>query len=301
MIDGSGRRLSRDADCQIRLPTHDREKPQEPSVPSSDVTVRAALLDELTAISIAAAGAIRRANWERREVRIKDDATPVTAADEAAEAVICDALARLDPLIPIISEERAEREPPKIHGESYFLVDPLDGTREFIAGRDEYTVNIGLVCAGAPVLGVIAAPALGLLWRGIVDRGAERVEFAGKQTSEPRAIRTHARPARGLRVIASRSHLDAQTKAYIDSLPGAELIRCGSSLKFCRLAEGAADLYPRLAPTREWDVAAGHAILAAAGGSVVLPDGAALAYGSQGLRIPGFLAGGDPARSRGAR
>jgi 3'(2'), 5'-bisphosphate nucleotidase len=270
-------------------------------VPHSDITIRAALLDELTAISIAAAGAIRRSNWERGGVRIKDDATPVTAADEAAEAVICNALARLEPSLPIISEERAEREPPKIHGQSYFLVDPLDGTREFIAGRDEYTVNIGLICSGAPVLGVIAAPALGLIWRGIVGRGAERAEFTAATMSEPRAIRTRAGPDRGLRVIASRSHLDAQTKAYIGGLPGAELIRCGSSLKFCRLAEGAADLYPRLAPTREWDVAAGHAILAAAGGSVVLPDGGALAYGSRELRIPAFLACGDPARLPGAR
>jgi 3'(2'), 5'-bisphosphate nucleotidase len=302
MIDGN-RSLRVARRRSLSRPAHTRsgKTRKEPTVPRSDIAVRAALLDELTAISIAAAGAIRRSNWERGGVRIKEDATPVTAADEAAEAVICDALAQLEPSLPIISEEGTEREPPKIRGQSYFLVDPLDGTREFIAGRDEYTVNIGLICAGAPVLGVIAAPALGLIWRGIVGRGAERIEFAAATMSEPQAIRTRARPNRELRVIASRSHLDAQTKAYIGGLPGAELIRCGSSLKFCRLAEGAADLYPRLAPTREWDVAAGNAILAAAGGSVVAPDGDALAYGGRELRIPAFLACGDRVRSPSAR
>jgi 3'(2'), 5'-bisphosphate nucleotidase len=270
-------------------------------VPSSDIAVRTALLGELTAICVAASAAISRSRLERGDVRIKADQSPVTAADEAAEAVICEGLARLDPLMPIISEERAEREPPKVHAASYFLVDPLDGTREFIAGRSEYTVNIGLVSVGTPVLGVIAAPALGLIWRGIVGRGAERLEFAAGKMSEPQAIRTRPRPDHGPRVIVSRSHLDAETQAYIEGLRGAELIRCGSSLKFCRLAESAADLYPRLAPTRDWDVAAGHAILAAAGGRVVAPDGRALAYGSHELRIPAFLARGDPATSLGGR
>ncbi len=263
-------------------------------MPTSDIAVRAALAGALTAISVAAADAIRRSRWERGGVRIKADESPVTAADDAAEAVIRDGLARLDPLLPVISEERAEREPPTVKGASYFLVDPLDGTREFIAGRSEYTVNIGLICEGAPVLGVIAAPALGLIWRGIAGRGAERLEFAGGAMSEPQAVRIRARPEHALRVMVSRSHLDAQTRAYLDGLPDAEIVRCGSSVKFCRLAEGAADLYPRFGPTRDWDVAAGHAILAAAGGSVVAPDGAALTYGSPQLRIPAFLACGDP-------
>jgi 3'(2'), 5'-bisphosphate nucleotidase len=301
MIDGVGRSASRDADRYGR-PAHTiRIHRQEPSVPASDIAARAALLSELTAICVAASDAIGRSHWERRGVRIKADQSPVTAADEAAEMVIRDGLARLDPLLPVISEERAEHEPPKVEATSYFLVDPLDGTREFIAGRSEYTVNIGLISAGAPVLGVIAAPALGLIWRGIVGRGAERLEFAAGKVSEPQAVRTRPRPSDGLRVMASRSHLGAQTQAYIDGLRGAELVRCGSSLKFCRLAEGAADLYPRLAPTRDWDVAAGHAILAAAGGSVVAPDGTVLAYGSRDLRIPAFLACGDPALSPGGR
>jgi 3'(2'), 5'-bisphosphate nucleotidase len=270
-------------------------------VPISDIAIRAGFLGELTAICIAAADAIGRSRREGGGVRIKADQSPVTAADEAAETVIRDGLARLDPSLPVISEEHAEREPPKIEAASYFLVDPLDGTREFIAGRSDYTVNIGLVCAGAPVLGVIAAPALGLIWRGILGRGAERLEFAVGKTSEPQAVRTCTRRDRRLRVMVSRSHLDAATQAYVAGLPDAELVRCGSSLKFCRLAEGTADLYPRLAPTRDWDVAAGHAILAAAGGRVVAPDGAALAYGSRELRIPAFLACGDPALSPGGR
>ena len=267
----------------------------------SDIAIRAGFLGELTAICVAAAGAIRGSRWEGGGVRMKADQSPVTAADEAAETVIRDGLAQLNPLLPIFSEEHAEREPPKIEAVSYFLVDPLDGTREFIAGRSEYTVNIALVCAGAPALGVIAAPALGLIWRGIVGRGAERLEFAAGKISEPQAVRTRPRPSDGLRVMVSRSHLDAATQAYVGGLSVAELVRCGSSLKFCRLAEGAADLYPRLAPTRDWDVAAGHAILAAAGGRVVAPDGAALAYGSRELRIPAFLACADPALSPGGR
>jgi 3'(2'), 5'-bisphosphate nucleotidase len=146
-----------------------------------------------------------------------------------------------------------------------------------------------------PILGVIAAPALGLIWRGIVGHGAERLEFSERETSPPKPIRARSRPERGLRVMVSRSHLDPQTQAYLNGLHGAQSVPCGSSVKFCRLAEGAADLYPRFAPTRDWDVAAGHAILAAAGGRVVTPDGAALTYGSPALRIPAFLAAGDPA------
>ena len=184
--------------------------------------------------------------------------------------------------------------PKPIAGGSYFLVDPLDGTREFIAGRDEYTVNIALMTDGAPLFGIICAPALGDLWRGIVGRGAERLSFASP-TEAPTRIRTRRRPKNEAVVVVSRSHLEARTKSYVDGLPGAKLVQSGSSIKFCRLAEGSADLYPRLAPTHDWDIAAGHAILKAAGGSVTAPDGASLVYGSNDLLIPAFLAWGDPA------
>ena len=156
--------------------------------------------------------------------------------------------------MPIISEEDTERE--TVKSASYFLVDPLDGTREFIAGRDEYTVNIAVVADGAPILGIVAAPALGLIWRGIVGRGAERLKFSADKASAPKAIHTRSRPEHEFVVMVSRSHLDRRTQDYLAGLPGARLLPCGSSVKFCRLAEGTADLYPRFGPTCDWDVAA---------------------------------------------
>jgi 3'(2'), 5'-bisphosphate nucleotidase len=269
-------------------------------MPAFDIAACAALLDELTAIGARAARAIRELSGHGG-VRNKADGSPVTAADEAAEAAICEGLARLAPGVPIIAEEQAAREKPLLplpsaSGETapYFLVDPLDGTREFIAGSDEYTVNIALMNAGVPICGIIAAPASGLLWRGIVGRGAERLAFTGIQRSAPEPIHTRPRPADELVVLVSRSHLESRTRAYLNAVPRARPVQCGSSLKFCRLAEGAADLYPRLAPTHDWDIAAGHAILKAAGGDVTTPDGLPLAYGSPDLLIPDFIASGVP-------
>jgi 3'(2'), 5'-bisphosphate nucleotidase len=255
------------------------------------------LMEALTTISISAAAAIRRGAGR---VQRKADGSPVTEADHAAEAVIRAGLAALPAPLPIISEEQPEHERPAVRSESYFLVDPLDGTREYVAGRDEYTVNIGLVSAGAPILGIITAPALGLIWRGIVGRGAERLEFSADKAASPQPIHTRSRPDGELILMVSRSHLDAPTEAYLASFPHTRRIGCGSSLKFCRLAEGVADHYPRLGPTHDWDVAAGHAILVAAGGSVIEPDGAALRYGTAKLLIPAFLAWGGPAPTEGA-
>lgn len=267
-------------------------------MPAFDIDDGADLMDALTALSLAAAETILQSR-DDGGVRIKADGSPVTAADEAAEAVIRDGLVRLAPAFPIVSEEHAEREKPVVKSATYFLVDPLDGTREFIAGRDEYTVNIGLISDGAPFLGIVVAPALGLVWRGIVGRGAERLEFSSRKTSSAEAIHTRARPEGELIVMVSRSHLDGPTQAYLNSLPHTRRMACGSSVKFCRVAEGAADHYPRLGPTRDWDVAAGHAVLTAAGGSVIEPDGAALKYGTPELRIPAFLAWGGPAPTEG--
>ena len=250
------------------------------------------LMDALTEITISAAAAIRLHG--RGNVNTKADGSPVTAADEAAEAAIRDGLARFASTLPIISEEEAESERPVITKGSYFLVDPLDGTKEFISGRDEYTVNIALIAEGAPILGIIAAPAQGLIWRGIVGRGAERLRFSGHQAETPQAIKTRPRPEGELIVVVSRSHLEARTQAYLDRFAQTRRVGCGSSVKFCRLAEGAADLYPRLAPTHDWDIAAGHAILVAAGGSVIDPDGGVLHYGSPTLIIPAFIAWGGP-------
>lgn len=171
------------------------------------------------------------------------------------------------------------------------MVDPLDGTREFIAGRDEFTVNIALINLGTPLIGVIAAPAADIVWRGTVGRGAERMTLIDQ--SGRTAIRTRPRSAHPV-IMISRSHLDPNTKAYLASLAQASSVTCGSSIKFCRVAEGTADLYPRLAPTHDWDVAAGHALVLAAGGDVRAVDGSPLVYGTPKRLIPDFIARGNP-------
>jgi len=259
----------------------------------------AALLASLTEIAAAAARSIGEFGASAA-VRRKPDGSPVTAADEAAEAVICESLARVAPGVPIISEEAASRglsrQPSGTElSRGYFLVDPLDGTREFVAGSDEYTVNIAFMVTGQPVVGVIAAPASGIMWRGIVGHGADRLGFLGSPNAAPKTIRTRPRPPNEPVIMVSRSHLEARTRAFVEAVVGAKRIPCGSSLKFCRLAEGDADLYPRLAPTHDWDIAAGHAVLKAAGGDVHASDGSPLVYGTPDLLIPEFIATGSPA------
>ena len=245
------------------------------------------LMADLTRIIRQAAEAILASSTK---ARTKPDGSPVTAADEAAEAVICAGLKRIAPGVPIISEEQSGRETPDPAASgSYFLVDPLDGTREFIAGRNEYTVNIALMTNGTPILGIIGMPALGHIWRGVVGHGADWIEGASATT--PRAIHVRRAPHEPT-IMISRSHLDAQTQAYVEKFDHAKLVQCGSSVKFCHIAEGKADFYPRLAPTHDWDIAAGHAILHAAGGSVTTPDGKAIAYGTKDLLVPAFVARG---------
>jgi 3'(2'), 5'-bisphosphate nucleotidase len=263
-------------------------------VPTLNAAACAEMMDALTEIAARASAAILDVAGNAK-VRRKEDGSPVTAADEAAEAIICEGLKRLAPSVPIVSEEQASHERPQTGPSgSYFLVDPLDGTKEFITGSDEYTVNIAIVTDGAPIFGVITAPTAGIAWRGIVGRGADRLPIAGGKIA-PGAIHSRSRSAEELAAMVSRSHLDERTKAFIARFPRAKLMQCGSSVKFCRLAEGAADLYPRLAPTHDWDIAAGHAIVAAAGGKVAAPDGSPLAYGTAELLIPAFLAWGDQA------
>jgi 3'(2'), 5'-bisphosphate nucleotidase len=264
------------------------------------VKAMSARLDELTTLVSRAAAAIVAIDPAACGARDKPDQSPVTAADEAAEAIILDGLSRVAPGIPVVSEEAVAIGciPPPDH--TFFLVDPLDGTREFLAGRDEFTVNVAVICDGVPVIGLVAAPPLGLIWRGIVGRGAERLRLrpgaALTEASEVAAIRTRACPEHGIIAAVSRSHFDAQSQGFLDKLPVTGTIVCGSSVKFCRIAEGGADVYPRLAPTSEWDIAAGHAVLAAAGGMVTRPDGGALVYGrfAERFRVPGFVAWGDP-------
>lgn len=255
------------------------------------------LLDGLTAIASQAAAAIVAIAPPALDRRSKPDNSPVTTADEASQMVIFEGLSRLLPGVPIVSEEAVATRASDRLGRQFILVDPLDGTRELLAGRDEFTVNIALIDDSRPLAGVVAAPALGIVWRGLVGAGAERFVLApgsGLQAARNRtAIKTRARSEHPLVALVSRSHPDPATEAYIARLEPAERISCGSSLKFCRLAEGSADIYPRLTATSEWDIAAGHAVLVSAGGAVTTPEGEPLSYGQPGFRVPAFIAWGD--------
>lgn len=242
------------------------------------------------------AGAAILAVYDRGDVAVeaKADASPVTEADLAADAVICAGLATAYPDIPVVTEERAASHALN-DAPLHFLVDPLDGTKEFINRRGDFTVNIALIEHGAAIAGVVYAPAVGKLYRTTPQGGAvmERGDFAPGSEGPVQAIRTATPGADGLRVVASKSHRDAATDAYIARYPVAAFESAGSSLKFCLVASGAADLYPRLGRTMEWDTAAGHAVLTAAGGGVVrLSDGAPVRYGKSGRDNPHFVAHG---------
>ena len=236
------------------------------------------------------------------KVRAKADASPVTEADTAAENIILEDLHKIAPDIPIIAEEAASRGEMPTICRRFFLVDPLDGTREFIREGTDFTVNIALVEDGAPVFGIILAPARKELWltaaadlalHAVFDPDAplpgwEDIPFA--------PITTAPAPADGLRAVASRSHMTAQTEDFLKELPVKSLLSAGSSLKFCLLAQGLADVYPRFGPTMEWDTAAGDAILRAAGGITLTTGGEPLIYGKapQGYRNPSFIAWARP-------
>jgi 3'(2'), 5'-bisphosphate nucleotidase len=263
--------------------------------------IDAALVDALTGIVSQAAAAVLVAKAGALDMRLKADQSPVTAADESSEAIILSAVGRLLPGVPIISEEAGNRVGPDTRSGDYVLVDPLDGTRELLAGRDEFTINLALVSGGAPVLGIVAAPALGLIWRTTANGGtAERLRFAPGAESfasaERAALRTRPRPTSGLVAAVSRSHADPATEAFLARFGEINRMSIGSAIKFCRVAEGTADIYPRLSPTYQWDAAAGHAVLAAAGGVVTTPQGTGLAYALEPgqMIIPGFVAWGDP-------
>lgn len=257
-----------------------------------------AWLDPLTEAALEAGRAILAVRREAIGAREKSDGSPVTDADHAADAVIDAALRRLAPDIPVLSEERAAAariDPAK----PFFIVDPLDGTREFVAGRDEYTVNIAMIMDGAPAIGVIGAPALGLAWRGLVGQGAERLRIEGGAIAARTPIHARPMPREPQDVVAavSRSHADSRTEAYLTDRQVSRRVTLGSALKFCRLAEGELDLYPRLSPTSEWDVAAGCALVVAAGGSVMRASGAPLRFGQshEGYIVPDFIASGAAA------
>jgi 3'(2'), 5'-bisphosphate nucleotidase len=245
----------------------------------------ARLLDDLAEAAREAGEAILTVVRRGFEVEAKQDSSPVTEADRAAELVILAALARVAPGVPVIAEEEVAAGRIPAHDDTYFLVDPLDGTKEFVRGGDDYTVNIGLIEAGSPRLGVVFAPATDRLHGGCAGSGAWLDEGRGRAP-----IQTRPR-GQQLTAVASRSHLNQATVDYLQQAAGGcGYVAVGSSLKFCIVAEGQADIYPRASPTSEWDTAAGHAVLLAAGGLVDGPDGQPLRYGKRAFLNRAFVA-----------
>jgi 3'(2'),5'-bisphosphate nucleotidase len=229
------------------------------------------------------------------DVTHKADESPVTDADQAAEALILERLRKIAPEIPVVAEEEvAAGRTPKVDAE-FFLVDPLDGTKEFIQKRGDFTVNIALIRNRVPVLGVVYAPARTSLFAGNVtvkaafrsDQDTDSGKIAPRRSMKIRQV-----PAEGVIAVSSRSHSTPETDAYLAQVKVADRVSIGSSLKFCLVAAGEADLYPRLGPTMEWDTAAGHAVLLAAGGSVFAPGGTPLLYGKPTFRNTFFIASG---------
>jgi len=240
------------------------------------------MLDDLVSAALAAGASIMEIyGGPDFEARVKLDGSPVTAADAAAEAIILSRLAVIAPDVPVVAEEAcAEGRVPDTDA-LFFLVDPLDGTKEFLNRNGDFTVNIALVEHGQPVMGVVYAPAHGLIFTGQAGAGARRAEVTGGVVGPWRAIAVREAPAQGLDVVASRSHLSDETREFIARFPVADMVSAGSSLKFCRVAAGEADLYPRLGRTMEWDTAAGDAVVRAAGGFVRTMDGRPLIYGKR--------------------
>lgn len=254
--------------------------------------------EKIAAIALTAGELIMQVYATDFDVQIKGDTSPVTEADEKAEALILTALAELAPDIPVLAEEAvAAGNIPEI-GNRFFLVDPLDGTKEFVNKRDEFTVNIALIENGRPVMGVVYAPALGRLfvadsvssaWQATARPGAPVPEEAERTAMRIRAV------TGGVTAIASKSHRTPETDAFLEKFNVSDIISAGSSLKFCLIAAGEADLYPRMGRTMEWDTGAGQAVVAAAGGQVLLEDGSPLLYGKteRGYDNPHFIVYGD--------
>lgn len=240
-------------------------------------------IDALTPAVRAAGDLIERVRANGVTARDKADASPVTEADELAEELLTAAIRAADPDGVIVGEEASAVGLQPDPCARFWLIDPLDGTRDFIAGGSDYSVNVALIEAGVPVLGLVLAPRSGTLWAGAAAHGAWR---------DGTAIRARALPPRPV-VVTSRSHLDPETQAYVAAIPHADVRPSGSSLKFCLLAEGAADVYPRFGPTSEWDTAAGDAVLRAAGGMTFGVDGGTFTYAKPRFLNGAFLAVGD--------
>jgi 3'(2'), 5'-bisphosphate nucleotidase len=244
-------------------------------------------LQQLVRIAQAAGVVVMRHYEDGATARIKADRSPVTDADEEAEKLILAELAAAFPGVPVVAEEEAAAGRVVDAGQHFFLVDPVDGTKEFIRRSGEFTVNIGEVVDGVPVAGVVFAPAIGRLFVGAAGEGA--FELSGGAL---RAIAAREPEADGLVAVSSKSHPDAQTDALLKTLTIKGQVNAGSSLKFCLVAAGEADIYPRAGKTMEWDTAAGHAVLAAAGGDVTDWDGKPFRYGKPGFHNTAFIARG---------
>ncbi len=220
------------------------------------------------------------------EWTLKGDHSPLCQADLQAHAMLRSGLLALTPGWPIVSEEDGDAACVRPLGGRFWLIDPLDGTKEFISRNDEFTVNVALIDQGRPVFGVVVAPALGQAYWGAGGSGAWRVDANGMAAIQA----AHPPPGAALRVVASKSHMNEETQAFIAGLGTCEVVQAGSSLKICRIAEGAADVYPRMGPTCEWDTAAAQAVLEAAGGALRTLSGQALRYGKPEVLNPFFIA-----------
>jgi 3'(2'), 5'-bisphosphate nucleotidase len=253
-----------------------------------------ALLEKLREIAAEAGQAIMTVYQQDFDIEIKDDQSPLTEADRASHEIIVAGLSTLEPRLPILSEESAPADlEDRRSWQRYWLVDPLDGTKEFVKRNGEFTVNIALIEAGRAVMGVVLAPALELEYAGALGLGA----WKRARDAQPERISVTLRQTGDARVVVSRSHPSGALADYLEDLGAHELKPMGSSLKICLVAEGAADVYPRLGPTSEWDTAAAQAILESAGGSMMDPAGQELRYNTKdSLLNPYFLAFGDSDR-----
>ena len=247
------------------------------------------LLGDVLAIALRAGKEVMRVYSTDFDVTHKEDKSPVTEADKAAEAIITPALQELLPGVPVVAEEAvSDGETPDVGDEPFWLVDPVDGTKQFISKNGEFTVNIALIENRRPVLGVVHCPALHKTYWGGPKGG-----WVKDGNSVPKELKAPAfKDGDPITAVASRSHRTPETDAYLDKFNVAELISAGSSLKFCLVAEGAAHLYPRFGPTMEWDVGAGHAVLQSAGGIVTNEDGSEFLYNKPEFRNGYFIARG---------
>jgi 3'(2'), 5'-bisphosphate nucleotidase len=274
---------------------------RDPNLFSLDRASRDEIALFLAKAALAAGPAVMEEYDRGCSVASKEDGSPVTSADHRAEAIICECLASLAPMPPVCAEESMAAGAQVQVAERFLLVDPLDGTREFLAGNGEFTINVALVERAAPVAGAVYAPAIGRLWVGgettFTCEALPGAELPGQGSR--RRVRTRSAPT-SLVAFASRSHLDPESDSFLKRLPIGETRFAGSSLKFCLIAEGLGDVYPRFAPTMEWDTAAGDAVLRAAGGGVLDPSGLPLSYGKvgTGLRNGPFIAWGDEAAAK---